>query len=324
MAMDIKETIGLALGVVKLDKEAIKKVAEDKDSWLPALIIIALASAFSNIGSLAVFAAPFLGIIGVGIITGIIFLVALILGGRGSYLSLFKVLGYASIIDCLAILPFLKGVLWIWILVVAIVALENLFSMTRAKAIITSSVIFILAVIIIAVVVALSFLTFGGLGYLDKIMGKSTQQGGMGGNVDSVSDKKAVQENLNKMINEQVQKVIKDGKLNTSPREGNKGANVNIPEDIPVYKGAKINFSVFSDDQGSLSLNSDDNTDKILEFYGTSLKENGWKSIKTGRKTEKNGLYVEMTANKDGRYLQVQLIPVKGKGASIFINQMKK
>ncbi|MBR9699176.1 YIP1 family protein [Candidatus Woesearchaeota archaeon] len=175
--------------ILAFDIKTIKKVSKEKNAWHFGIIIIAIAGLLGNIPSffgtqrqalhslgLAPLVKPsafsFFGsaigsIVGALIWTGILYLLARLLRGKGSFLELFQPLAYARVISWLAVLniiplfgaliTFLTG---IWMIILTVIVLKNTMVLTTGRAIAVIAIPLVL-IAILATVTAIILLAVG-------------------------------------------------------------------------------------------------------------------------------------------------------------------
>ena len=147
--MDLAGSLKKAIEIVKLNGTVAAEVGKDEQALQPGLIFVAVAGLAGAIGGLAMhggfgslITAPIGALVGYAIGVGILHLVATIFfGGKGDYLSLFRAESHASILSWAGIIPFIGWLIGLWHLPVTVVILENVYGMTRQKAIATVAVI---------------------------------------------------------------------------------------------------------------------------------------------------------------------------------------
>jgi hypothetical protein len=147
--MDLAGSLKKAIEIVKLNGAVAAEVGNDEQALQPGLIFVAVGGLAAGIGGLAMhggigglITAPIGALVGYAIGVGILHLVATIFfGGKGDYLSLFRAESHASILGWAGIIPFIGWLIGLWHLPVTVVILENVYGMTRQKAIATVAVI---------------------------------------------------------------------------------------------------------------------------------------------------------------------------------------
>lgn len=148
--MDLAGNLKKAIDIVKLDGAVAAEVARDERSFQPGLVFIAVSGLAMGVSGLAshggvggLITGPIMALIGYFVGVGILHLVAtVVFGGKGDYLSLFRAESHAAIIGWAGIIPFIGAIIGLWHLPVSVVILQNVYGMTREKAIATVAVIF--------------------------------------------------------------------------------------------------------------------------------------------------------------------------------------
>jgi hypothetical protein len=268
MKFDLKSEVIKAIDVVKLDRGVIKEVYDKKESNLPAMLIASIGGFLSiilSVGFMALIVGPLFAVVSIGIYTAIIFFLALIFGGKGSYEKLFNVIAYASILTWISIIPYLGWIFSLWIFVVTFVALEVNFNLTRKRALIVVSIPIIVSFIVSLAIAGLIFF----ITHQNTLARFVLARWGKG-NIKQ-EEIKEYEDKRNNDIKE-IGKFAEMYSENVTQEEINK-----IPKDIPIYKDSKIDSIFFMDGNASIRLVTSDNTKKISDFYTKSMKENGWK-----------------------------------------------
>jgi hypothetical protein len=130
--------------VVQLKVEAVKELAADEKAIGPAIGILAIGGICAGIGSLnpiGLFVFPFVRVIGGFIFVALVHFVATtFFGGEGKLMSLAAPVFCASLVTWVTIIPiigptFLAFLAGLWLLVVSVVCVENIYGLDRGKAI---------------------------------------------------------------------------------------------------------------------------------------------------------------------------------------------
>ena len=260
-----KDALKKSFEIIKLNRETIKEVMEDKEAFLPALVIVGIGGI--PLGIWSIFRGYFIGIIiaPVALVaisfvaTGIVFVIAYLLGGKGRYISLYKVLGYAYIICWTSIIPYIGWIPSLWLLVVLVVALQVVMGLSKRRAIIAGAILFcswliFFLVLMIIGIAAKKFtdITKRHVDVTEKYMPETERVPEM-----PVS----VEENMG----EEPFKII-----NKLPED--------FPDDIPVYKGAKLASTMAIGDGKSLNLTTDASFEEVKKYYKEELKKRGWET----------------------------------------------
>lgn len=128
----------------QLKTDVVKELAADEGGIGPAIGILAISGLCAGIGSLnpmGLFVFPFVRVIGGFILVAIMHFVATtFFGGKGKLTSLAVPMFCASLITWVAIIPiigptFLAFLAGLWMLVVAVICVESVYGLDRAKAV---------------------------------------------------------------------------------------------------------------------------------------------------------------------------------------------
>ncbi|MFH1824374.1 MAG: Yip1 family protein [Candidatus Firestonebacteria bacterium] len=293
MKIDVKSEILKAVEIIKLNKEAIKEVYERKESNLPALLIVLICGLIPGVFRLSVLGiiiGPLLALIGTGIYTAIIFILALIFGGKGSYSKLFRVIGYACMLGWLGFIPFVGWLLCLWILVVTFIALQTNFNMSKVKAglVVCIPVVIWIIIFLVAMAAVLLFKNF------NKFLPMAAKLGGSCKTDEKKTDTTKEQIGGYKELAEVIKKAAEISEK-----------NFKIPDDIPIYKNSEAGTVFFYEDGGTAEFSSSDNVGKVKEFYMKALKEKGWKIVES-MKVENLNMY-SVSAEKGNDDLEIKI-----------------
>jgi len=147
--MDLALSLNKAIEIVKLNGSVAGEVGRDEQSLQPGLVFVAISGLAAGVSALfqhggvgGLIAAPIAAIVGTFVGVGILHLVATVaFGGKGDFMSLLRAESHAAIIGWAALIPFIGSILGLWHIPVTVVILENVYGMTRQKAIATVAVI---------------------------------------------------------------------------------------------------------------------------------------------------------------------------------------
>jgi hypothetical protein len=167
--MDLARSLNKAIEIVKLNGSAASEVGRDEQSLQPGLVFIAVSGLAAGVAALfqhggigGLIAAPIAAIVGTFVGVGILHLVATVaFGAKGDFMALLRAESHAAIIGWAGIIPFVGSMLGLWHIPVTVVILENVYGMTRQKAIATVAVIagfFLLVGLLLVVVGGLAIL----------------------------------------------------------------------------------------------------------------------------------------------------------------------
>ncbi len=159
--MNFGASIRRAWKIVTLDAAAVQEVAADPNATLPALIILAIGGALGGVGALN----PIAIVVGAVLVpliyfvwVGILFLLAKLFGGAGSYMPYYNSMGHGcGLVSWIGIIPILGALIsLVWGVVVGVVVTREVhrFSTGKAVAVVLIPVLLLLTcVVILAVLV---------------------------------------------------------------------------------------------------------------------------------------------------------------------------
>ncbi|MCK4306139.1 MAG: YIP1 family protein [Candidatus Eisenbacteria sp.] len=167
--MGFQDAVKKGIEIVKLNREAYREVASEPAAFTQALIITGLAGvamwlcpvAFTAWG---VITGPLKALLALFIGTAILHFVAILLGGKGDFMALIRVLGVGRVLGWAAIIPVLGWIVNLWSLVMAVVAVEEIYGLDRTKAIM--SVVLPFAVLFVLWIVMMLLVGFASMGAL--------------------------------------------------------------------------------------------------------------------------------------------------------------
>jgi hypothetical protein len=159
--------------IIKLDDKTATQVAKDEKSFAMAILFVALGGVASAIGMLnpiGIITGPIFTVGFFFVWIGILFLLARLFGGKGTYMELFRPAGIASVLTWVAVVPllgvFLSMLASLWSIVVHIIIVRAVFKLSTGKAaavvLIPIAVLFIIGIMIAAALMA--FLATVGIG----------------------------------------------------------------------------------------------------------------------------------------------------------------
>jgi len=154
--MRLVDAIREGVEIVRLDREAVRRVAADPEAFSMGIIITAIMGLAAWLEptthrSWELFTAPIAALFWLFVSTAIFHFAALLLGGRGDYMTLLRVFGVGRVLGWLLIIPWLgKLVFSIWTLAIAVVAVGEVHGLDQFKSILC----------IVLPALALLFLTF--------------------------------------------------------------------------------------------------------------------------------------------------------------------
>ncbi len=154
--MSFVDYLKMGWKVAQLKMEAIEFLAADEKAFGPAIGILAIGGVAMAIGTLnpaGIILFPIVFVIGAFIAMGLMHLAAtLIFGATGEFKSLINVIGCASIIQWIAVVPLLGPALTalsgLWLLVVSVLTVEKTYKLDRGKSVIVVAIPAVLALIL--------------------------------------------------------------------------------------------------------------------------------------------------------------------------------
>ena len=138
-----------AFDIVQLKTDAIDEIAGDEAAFSMGLAIIALGGVATSIGTFAPFgviAYPVFFIVGAFIAAGIFHLIAtLAFKAEGDFMTFFRPFSHGYLLFWAMIVPVLNFLViwwaaWLWLLVVAVIDVEQVYKLDRPKAIATVAI----------------------------------------------------------------------------------------------------------------------------------------------------------------------------------------
>lgn len=177
--MDLKGYFLKGVELVKLNRDAAEEVARDPDSFGPAVLFFAIGGLAGGIGhsigsmglgSFMLVIGPIASVIGSFVWVGILYVIARIFGGRGTYMGYYSALGIGSLPHWAQVVPFLGWIAALWSIPVAVIVTERVHGLSTGKAIavllIPAVIAFLLALAAIAFVGMAAFM---GMMHMDKM-----------------------------------------------------------------------------------------------------------------------------------------------------------
>ncbi|MBU1700047.1 MAG: YIP1 family protein [Candidatus Eisenbacteria bacterium] len=139
--MTFTESIKESLEIVKLNREAYRRTAENPETFTWALVITAIAGVSSGLGPGMIGSAgfvwlPIAALAGLFIGVGIMHLLAMLFGGQGDFMGFVKVCGFGRIVGWAGVIPFVGGLVQLWMLPIVFIALQEHHKLDTAKAVI--------------------------------------------------------------------------------------------------------------------------------------------------------------------------------------------
>jgi len=172
------EYLKSALKIIKLDRKTISEISSDKNATKFAVLVLIITSFFSSLIGLLLFpdsykivadTFPFISIIDSWfnlIISPILSLVFLFvwavilnlfgkwLGSHGSYMGLFRIFGFTSILSIFSRIPIINFLVSIWFIVIIVVTISENYKLTTGKAFL----VYIMPIVMLTVLFILSYM----------------------------------------------------------------------------------------------------------------------------------------------------------------------
>jgi len=173
--MNFQEVILNSIEIVKLNTKTISKVAKDTSVFYWGLLIIAIGGLLSSMSSPlnpfnipAMISGAVFNVVAMFIGVGILFVVSKMFAGKGSYMELFRVLSFVSILSWLAVFNFVPVLGWmvslavaIWNIVVMVIVLKGVMKFSTGKAFGVLLVLLFITLAVVATLVGIIAAVFG-------------------------------------------------------------------------------------------------------------------------------------------------------------------
>ncbi len=123
-------------------------------------------------------------------------------------------------------------------------------------------------------------------------------------------------------VEEEGRKITITGKEGKATFTAGGGAEIpdGFPDDVYIYDGAKVNTSATVKGSYQVQLSSSDAVDKVLSVYKQKMEAAGWSEEAAMDMGEHKMLHYK----KDGREINVQIIPEDSGATNIIISVPKK
>jgi hypothetical protein len=177
--MDFKGYFAQGIRLVKLDKDAAAEVAADPESFGPAVLFIAIGGLAGGIGhtvgsmgigSFMLIVGPIAHVIASFISVGILYLVAKIFGGTGTYRGYYSALGIGSLPHWAQVVPVLGWIAALWYIPVMVIVTERVHNLSTGKAIAVVLIPFIITFLLVLIAIAfVGMAAFMGMMHMDQM-----------------------------------------------------------------------------------------------------------------------------------------------------------
>ena len=158
--MDFMNYVKQGIEIVKLNEKAMISASKDSDATLGAVLVALIGGVAGAIGTLSFMTIPFSAVgqvIALFIFSGIIHVLALLFGGKGSYLGVVRPVGLGMVLGWISVIPFIGPMLMmivgLWSIVVEVVVLKAVHGLSTFKAVMCVLIPVIIVMIIVAVFV---------------------------------------------------------------------------------------------------------------------------------------------------------------------------
>lgn len=168
--------------ILKLDRKAISSAANDEEAtkWsiltvvltqvvVALLVTFVFAAATLGLGLVAgpvlIITMPIMALVGLFVGIGIVYLVAKLFGGQGTYMGLLRPTGLASYVTVISAIPIIGMLASIWAVVVSVVTISETQKLSIGKSIGVVVVIGVVLFLLMMILTALFAVTLlGGMG----------------------------------------------------------------------------------------------------------------------------------------------------------------
>lgn len=165
--MNLKQAVMDAWQIVTFKEHAIKKIAHEKDVLTHGILITVIAGIAAAIGTFSWFGIitfPIGYLIGSFIGLGILHLLALLFGGKGTFKRFFAVGLHTSLLGWVMVIPvlgfFLGAVAKIWGIVAMYFIIKNVHELSPGRSLAVLLIPIILALIVMAIIATILAVTF--------------------------------------------------------------------------------------------------------------------------------------------------------------------
>ena len=147
--------------IIKLNASVMSDVSKDESAFAMAIAFIALAGVATAIGTINIFGIiinPIFTVILSFIGYGILHIIALLFGGKGTFKQLYSVLGIAALIQWVTVVPIAGPIVGfvaaLWTIVITVVALKVVHTLSTVKAVIVVLIPIIIGIVLMVVLAA--------------------------------------------------------------------------------------------------------------------------------------------------------------------------
>jgi len=170
--MDFKGYLAKGIELVKLSRPAADELSEDPNAFNAGMLFVAIGGLAGGIGATfhsfglaapAIIFWPIVAVLMSFVHVFILFIIAKVLGGTGSYRSYYGALGVGCMPTWAAIVPFLGSILSLWTIPVAVIVTERVHKLSTAR----SVMVVIFPMLFIFLVLAVLIIIIGMAGFMN-------------------------------------------------------------------------------------------------------------------------------------------------------------
>ena len=154
--MDFAGYLRKALEVCKFNGAAMGEIAADPNAFTMGLIFLAIGGAAMALGSfnpIGIIYMPIFLIVCFFIMLGILHLLATLFGGSGDFMAMFRICSIGSVVYWPSAIPVIGCIVGLWMLPIAVVAVEQTYKLERGKAILVVLIPVAVMVLIVSMLV---------------------------------------------------------------------------------------------------------------------------------------------------------------------------
>ena len=142
--MGFKDYLSQGIALMKLDRNAAEAVANDPGAFGWAVLFFAIGGLAGGlggsitsmgVGSIMIFVGPVMHVLGSFVSTGILYVLARMMGGKGSFTGYYSALGIGSMPAWAQVVPFVGWLVSLWTLPVAVIVTERVHGLSTGRAV---------------------------------------------------------------------------------------------------------------------------------------------------------------------------------------------
>ena len=162
--MDFRGYLAKGIELIKLSRPAADELSEDPNAFNAGMLFVAIGGLAGGIGitfhsfgigAPAIIFWPIVAVLMSFVHVFILFIIAKVLGGTGSYRSYYGALGVGCMPTWAAIVPFLGSVLSLWAIPVAVIVTERVHKLSTARSVmvVIFPMLFIFLVLVVLIII---------------------------------------------------------------------------------------------------------------------------------------------------------------------------